>query len=129
MGIHTSKLICYAYVTTDDYSTLANTSENDIISGGLTPHRTGELAVELDLNALIAVPEGGTVTCRLKHKIDETTLRTIDICEFIVGTDEIHPTLTGWVDHQVATSVQVSIQCSIAPTAGRVIPYKIIEAS
>lgn len=125
MGIHTSKLICYSYVTAADYATLNDTSDNEVLA--FTAHRTGELAVELDLNALILIPEGGTVTCRLKHKI-KTTLRTIDICEFIIGTDEVHPTLTGWVDHQVADSVQVTMQCSSAPTAGRVIPYKIIEA-
>ena len=126
MGIHTSKLICYSYVTTADYATLNDTSENEVLA--FTAHRTGELAFELDLSALVTAAEGGTVSCRLKHKIDETTVRIIDLCEFIVGTDTVHPTLTGWVDHQVADSVQVTMQCLIAPTAGRVIPYKVIEA-
>ena len=129
MGIHTSKLICYSYVTTGSHTiTDSNdTVETEVVA--LTAHRTGELAVELDLNSLIAIPEGGTITCRLKHKI-LSELCTIDICEFIIGTDEVHPTLTGWIDHQVADSVQVTIQCSSNITGGqtRAIPYKVIEA-
>lgn len=126
MGIHTSKLICYYYVTTDTYETLANTTENNVLA--FTAHRTGKLAVELDLSELITAAEGGTVTCRLKHAIDEATPVTIDIAEFIIGTDTVHPTLTGWVDHQVADSVLITLQCSSAPTAGREIDFKIIEA-
>ena len=128
MGIHTSKLICYSYVTTGshDVTTVNDTTETEVLS--MTAHRTGELAVELDLAALVTAAEGGTVSCRLKHKIDETTVRTIDICEFIVGTDEVHPTLTGWIDHQVATSVQMTIQCSSDVTGTRAVSYKVIVA-
>ena len=126
MGIHTSKLICYYYVTTGTYETENDTNENIAIAA-FTPHRTGELAVTLKLNPLITAAEGGTVTARLKSMIDGDLI-IVDICEFIVGTDEVHPTLTGWVDHQVASSVQVTLQCSSAPTAGREIHYKVIEA-
>jgi hypothetical protein len=92
-------------------------------------HRTGELAVQLDLNALVVAVEGGTVTVRLKHMIDNTTRRIIDRATFIVGTDEIHPTVSGWVDAANANGVEVTIRCSSAVTATRVIPYKIMEAA
>ena len=128
MGIHTSKLICYSYVTTGSHTITTVNDTNDTEVVALTAHRTGELAVELDLNALVAAAEGGTVSCRLKHKIDESTVRIIDLCEFIIGTDTVHPTLVGWVDHQVATSVQVTIQCSSGVTVDRAIPFKVIEA-
>lgn len=128
MGIHTSKLISYSHITLGTHTITAahSTNETDVLS--MTPHRTGELAVELDLSALVTAAEGGTVSCRLKHKIDESTVRTIDICEFIIGTDEVHPTLSGWVDHQVATSVLITIEVSSAVTDDRDVPYKVIEA-
>ena len=94
-----------------------------------TAHRTGELAVELDLNTLVAAGEGGTVTVRLKHMIDNATVRTIDIAQFIVGVDEVHPTVKGWADSANADGVEVTIQCSVAvPTVNRDVPYKILEA-
>jgi hypothetical protein len=94
-----------------------------------TANRTGKLAVELDLNTLVVAVEGGTVTVRLKHMIDNATRRTIDLAQFIVGTDEVHPTLEGWVDAGNANGVQVTIQCSVAVTMNRDIPYKILEAA
>jgi len=94
-------------------------------------HRSGELAVEFDLNTLVAATpadDGKIVTVRLKHMIDNTTRRTIDLATFVVGTDEIHPTLAGWVDAANANGVEITVQMSAAVAANRVVPYKILEA-
>jgi hypothetical protein len=61
--------------------------------------------------------------------IDNANRRPIDIATFIVGTDEIHPTVSGWVDAANANGVEVTIRCSSAVTAPRTVPYKIMEAA
>lgn len=94
-----------------------------------TPNRTGKAAIEFDLNTLIAAGEGGTVTVRLKHMIDNATRRIIDKVDFVVGVDEVHCTLEGWLDANNANGAEITIQCSVAVTATRVIPYKIVEAA
>ena len=112
---------------THDIEVAHGTDEQTVVV--FKAHRTGKLAVQLDLNALVEANEGGTVTVRLKHMIDNTNRRTIDLATFVVGTDEIHPTVSGWVDAANDNGVEVTIQCSSAVTATRTIPYKIMEAA
>ena len=113
--------------TTTHIITVAHgTNETPVLT--FTANRVGRIAVELDLNELVAAAEGGTGTVRLKHAIDDTTPRTIDIAQFIVGVDEVHPTVSGWVD-TTASGVEVTIELTAAVTLPRTIPYKIIEAS
>lgn len=114
-------------ITDDTHTiTVAHAAAEQTITT-FTAHRVGELAVELDLNALIGPEDTKIVTVRLKHMIDNATARTIDIATFVVGTDEIHPSLSGWVD-TTASGVEVTIQMSLAVAANRDVPYKILEA-
>jgi len=114
-------------VTDASFTTVNDVAEHTVVT--FTAHRTGELAVQLDLDELITAVEGGTVTVRLKHMINNVTRRTIDKATFIVGVDEVHPSVQGWVDKNNANGVEVTIQCSVAPTAGRSVPYKVMEAT
>lgn len=94
----------------------------------LSPIRHGRIAVELDLNTLVAAVEGGTVIVRLKNMIDGATLRTIDRASFIIGTDEAHPTVSGWVQ-EGTTTARVTIQANSAVSVNRDIPWRIVESS
>lgn len=94
-----------------------------------TPNRNGKAGVEFDLTTLIDAVEGGTITVRLKHQIDNGTLRTIDKQTFVIGVDEVHPTVEGWLDANNPNGAQITIQCSVPVTAPRSIPWKIVEAA
>jgi len=88
----------------------------------IAPGRTGPFEFQLDVNALEAAVEGGTVTLRLKHKIDATTARTVDLATYIVGTDTIHPSVNAMVK-EGASLVVVTLQVSSAVTVNRACPY------
>ena len=94
-----------------------------------TPHRNGKTGVEFDLSTLIAAGEGGTVTVRLKHMIDNVTVKTIDKQTFVIGVDEVHPTVEGWLDANNTNGAEITIQCSVAVTGPRSVAYKIVEAA
>lgn len=91
----------------------------------LNPTRNLSFAVYFDVNALIAAAEGGTLTFRLKLKIDGTTFRTIDLSSFQVGIDEIYPSLTAFSEIGAST-ISITVQCSGAVTVNRNVPYKIL---
>jgi len=94
-----------------------------------TPHRNGKAGIEFDLQELIDAGEGGTVTVRLKHMIDNTNRKTIDKEDFVVGVDEVHCSLEGWLDANNTDGAEITVQCSVAVTAARRIYYKIVEAA
>jgi len=83
----------------------------------------GQLIVQFDVQSLIDAQEGDMLQFRLKHKIDGTNYRTIDTASFLVGTDEIHPELQGWLSEGAAVGI-VTMQCSAAVTNNRNVPYK-----
>lgn len=91
----------------------------------LSPTRNLSFTVYFDVNALIAVAEGGTLTFRLKLKIDGINFRTVGLSSFQVGTDEIHPSLNGFSEIGTGT-LSITVQCSNAVTGDRVVPYKIL---
>lgn len=94
----------------------------------ITPIRHGRIAVEFDVNTLVAAGEGGTVIVRLKSMIDGANLRTISRADFIVGTDDAHPTVDGWV-YEGASTARVTIQVNSAVGAQRAIQWRIIESA
>lgn len=94
----------------------------------ITPIRHGRIAVQIDVNTLVAAVEGGTVVFRLKSKIDGATLREIDSATFLVGTDLTHPTVSGWV-FEGATTARLTVQANSAVSVDRALPFRIIEAS
>jgi len=83
----------------------------------------GRVIVHLDVQALIDAQEGDMLTFRLKHKIDGINFRTIDTASFLVGTDESHPELIGWLSEGAAVGT-VTVECSSALTQNREVPYK-----
>lgn len=90
----------------------------------ITPTRNLAFEAYFDVNTLITAGEGGLVRFRLKTQIDNTNLRTIDLSSFLIGTDEIHPVLEGFSDIG-ANTMSLTVQCSIAVSANRIIPYRI----
>ena len=134
MGHVWSKILCYYYTTTDTHTiTVAHDVAETVVAGvttslaAYTAHRVGEIAVQLDLAALVTAGEGGTVQVRLYHKIDGTNFAQIDLAEFRVGADAVMPTVTGKVD-KTATAVKLTIQCSSAVTGDTDVPFVIVEA-
>jgi hypothetical protein len=99
------------------------TIEQTIVT--LTPTRNLAFAAYFDVNTLVTAGEGGTLTFRLKLQIDGVTLRTIDLSSFVVGTDEIHPSVSGFSDIG-ANTISLTVQCSIAVSANRTVPYRIL---
>jgi len=91
----------------------------------ITPTRNLPFAAYFDVNTLIVAGEGGTLTFRLKLQIDGTNLRTIDKSSFVIGTDEIHPSVNGFSDIG-ANAMSLTVQCSIAVSADRAVPYRIL---
>jgi len=91
----------------------------------LTPTRNLPFAAFFDVNTLIVAGEGGTLTFRLKLQIDGANLRTIDLSSFVVGTDEIHPSVSGFSDIG-ANTLRLTVQCSIAVSVNRSVPYRIL---
>jgi hypothetical protein len=116
------------YPTTGDHSvTTANdTVETTIFTA--TPVYGGRIVVELDLQTLVTAGEGGTITTKLKHMIDDATLRIIDEDEFVVGVDTVMPRLEGAFSNVTASNCQVTIQCSDNVTETRVVPWMRLEA-
>ncbi|MBI2020071.1 hypothetical protein HYS94_01490, partial [Candidatus Daviesbacteria bacterium] len=95
----------------------------------ISPIRHGQIAVELDINTLIAAAEGGTVIVRLLNMIDGATLRIIDRVDFTIGgANEVHPTVRGWVQ-EGTTTARITIQLNSAVTVNRDIPWRIIESA
>ena len=130
MGYTWSKLLCYYYTTTGTHTVeLADGVAETVVTGlsAYTAHRVGEIAIQLDLATLVTAGEGGTVQVRLYHKIDDLNFAEIDVADFIIGADEVMPTVTGKVD-KTASAVKVTIQCSVAVTGDRAVPYMIVEA-
>ena len=101
----------------------------EITIATFTPHRVGDVEIQFDVQELIDAGEGGTVTVRLKHMIDNTTRRTIGVDTFVVGVDEEHPVLKRRLDSANTDGAEITIQCSVAVTATRTVPYKIMEAA
>jgi len=91
-----------------------------------SPSKNGEFAVQFDVSALETAGEGGTVTIRLKSKLDGTNLRTLDKSSYIVGTDEMMPAVKDTV-FKGTDVVEATIQCSSAVTLQRAVPYRVIE--
>jgi len=94
----------------------------------ISPAKNGKMAVVFDLDTLEGASEGGTITVRLKQKVDGANFRTIDRATYIVGADEMHP-IVEEVAFKGADTAQISIQCSSAVTTQRAIPYRVIEYS
>uniref|UniRef100_A0A6M3IXK1 Uncharacterized protein n=1 Tax=viral metagenome TaxID=1070528 RepID=A0A6M3IXK1_9ZZZZ len=116
-------------------STTASTHNVEVADGttevtvaNYTPTKMGQIAAQLDLATLVTAGEGGNVIVRLKFMIDGTNLRIIDRADFTVGTDEVHPTVSGFVV-EGTNYVQVTVQANSAVTAQRAVPYRIIESS
>jgi hypothetical protein len=101
------------------------TTENTITT--ISPIRHGKLAVQVDLTPMIGA-DTGTVIIRLRNAIDGVTTRNIDRADFLLGTDEIMPTVEGWVQ-EGTTTCEVRIQTNVAVLANRTLSYRIIEAS
>lgn len=97
-------------------------AEQDMFEISLTT-RYG-LSVYVDLNTLVTVAEGGTVTLRLKNKIDEVNYRTVATASFTVGVTEIHPSFEAI---RVNHNCKVTIQLTAAVTAQRTITYHYID--
>jgi hypothetical protein len=99
------------------------TAEQTIVN--LSPSRSLSFCAYFDVQTLIDASEGGEVIFRLKLKVDGTNLREIDISSFLVGTDSIHPSVSGWSEIGTNT-MSLTVQCSSAVTVDRNIPYKIL---
>jgi len=99
---------------------------NETTIATISPSRTGEFEFQLDVAAPETAGEGGTITIRLKHKIDAATERIIDIATYLVGTDEIHPSIHAMVK-EGASLVVVTVQCSVAVTGDRACPYMYLQ--
>lgn len=90
---------------------------NHTMLAGTTPQTFGEtfgvwhagmLWVEFDLSG---ISEGTTITARLKHKIDGTTLEQIAQKHAKVGTDKDHLTIAGAVT--AGQMIQLSLQVDV----------------
>jgi len=117
--------------TTTGTFTLTNamgTAEQTVVN--YTPLKIGKIAVLLDLQTLIDDGYVGTIVTRLKFMVDGSNLRIIDRNSFLVGTDEVHPTVEGTVV-EGASFVRVTIQANVAvdDTPAKAIPYRIVEYS
>jgi len=117
------------YITTGDHSvTTANdTLETTIFTA--TPVYGGRIVVELSVATLVAAAEGGVITTRLYHMIDEENLELIDEDEFVVGVDTITPRVEGSFSNTTASNCRVTIQCSDDVTTTRVVPWMRLEAT
>jgi len=99
------------------------TTEQTVIS--LSPTKNLPFVIYVDVQPLITASEGGTITLRLKLRIDNTNLRTIDISTFLINVDEIHPTVEGFAEIGVNT-MSLTIQCSQGVTMNRIVYYKVL---
>jgi hypothetical protein len=116
------------YISTGDHSvTTANdTSETTIFTA--TPVYGGRIVVELDLATLVAAGEGGIITTRMYHMIDEENLRIVDEDEFVIGEDTVMPRVEGSFSNTTASNCRVTIQCSDDVSETRVVPWMRLEA-
>jgi len=61
--------------------------------------------------------------------IDSSNLRIIDRYDFLVGTDEVHPTVSGFViegTNFIRLTIQANVAVDDAPA--KTIPFRIIES-
>ena len=91
-----------------------------------SPIHNRRVGVHVDLSSLVASGEGGTVTVRFKHKVDDVNYVPVDIASFIVGVDELHPELDAWGSSE-DDAMLITIQLASAVTADRTVYYKIME--
>lgn len=122
--------VSYGYVFQDNHTILEGdgTTEKKFLRAGDDPEFTvthhGMLWASFDLTALEA--EGAlTVTARLYHLIDETTLRVIDRKHKLIGSDEEHLVLSGPVTS--GKTIGLSLQVSAAVTEPQAIPHALIQ--
>ena len=99
---------------THNITTANDKSETDVVE--ISKTNIYGLSIFLDLNALVAAVEGGTVTVKLYNKVDETNYRCICKVTFVVGTDVEHPNFEAkMLNH----NSKVTIQCSADVTTTR----------
>lgn len=104
-----------------DVTVAQGTNETDIVE--VAKSTRYKISFYLDVNALVAAAEGGTLTIRAYNKIDQATYREVGKASFIVGADTTHPSFEfNMVNH----NVKFSIQCSSAVTVTRTINYRYI---
>ena len=115
------------YITTGDHSVTTANDKTETAVFTCTPVYGGQITVELDLQALVTAGEGGVITTKLKHMIDDTTLRIIDEDEFVIGVDTVMPSLSGYFSNLTASNCSVTIQCSDDVTVTRVVPWMRLE--
>ena len=95
-----------------------------------TPTKMGRIAALFDLQTLVNDAYVGTITVRLKYMVDGVTLRTTDRADYLVGTDDVMPTVSGFVT-EGASFVRLTIQANVAvdDAPAKTIPFRIIESS
>lgn len=121
-----TELVGETSTATHNIEVADGTSEVSVAT--FSPSKNGKFAVQFDVSALEDAGEGGTVTIRLKSKLDGTNLRTIDKSSCIVGTDEMMPGVEDTV-FKGTDIVEATIRCSSAVTAQRAVPYRVVEFS
>jgi len=119
-----TELVGETSTATHNIEVADGTSEVSVAT--FSPSKNGKFAVQFDVSAIETAGEGGTVTLRLKSKLDGTNLRTIDKSSYIVGTDEMMPGVEDTV-FKGTDIVEATIQCSSAVTLQRAVPYRVIE--
>jgi len=103
------------------------TAEQTVVN--YTPTKLGRIAALFDLQTLIDDGYVGTIIVRLKFMIDSSNLRIIDRYDFLVGTDEVHPTVSGFViegTNFIRLTIQANVAVDDAPA--KTIPFRIIES-
>jgi len=101
-----------------DITTANDKNETDVVS--LVRTGAWSLSIYLDLAALIAAVEGGTVTVRYYSKIDGTNYAQIGKSVFVVGTDTVMPSCEVIKGYH---GFKATIQCSADVTVTRAVPY------
>lgn len=107
---------------THDITTANDKIETDVVE--ITDTTKYGLSMYFDLNTLVAAGEGGTVTIRMKNKIDESTYREVGKATFIVGSTTTHPSFEVM---RINHNVKFTIQCSTDVTVTRQINYRYIK--
>lgn len=97
----------YGHHEAGNHTMLAGTTEQ-LFGETFGVWHAGMLWVEFDLSGISG---GTTITARLKHKIDETTLRQIARGHALVGTDKDHLTIAGAVT--AGQTIQLSLQVDV----------------
>ena len=107
---------------THDITTGNDKVETDVVE--ITDTTKYGLSMYFDLSTLVTAGEGGTVTIRMKNKIDESTYRQIGSATFIVGSTLTYPNFS---ENRLNHNVKFTIECSTDVTVTRQINYRYVK--